>query len=161
MHWASPVAQIVKTLPPMWEVQSLIWEDTLKEGIATHSHVLAWKIHIEGACWATVHGVTKGRTWLNDEAHALIYNGMLAIEGQNNAIYSDVDEPQFSRSVMSDSLWLHGLQHARPPCLSPTPRACSNSCPLSWWFHPTISSSVSPFSSCLQSFPASGSFLLS
>ena len=59
---------------------------------------------------------------------------------------------------MSDSLWPHGLQHARLPCLSPSPRACSNSCPLSQWCHPTISSSVIPFSSCLQSFPASGSF---
>ena len=55
----------------------------------------------------------------------------------------------------------HGLQHARPPCPSPTPGACSNSCPLSRWCHPTISSSVSPFSSCLQSFPASGSFPVS
>ena len=52
----------------------------------------------------------------------------------------------------------HGLQHSRLTCLSPTPRACSNSCPLSRWCHPTISSSVVPFSSCLQSFPASGSF---
>ena len=65
---------------------------------------------------------------------------------------------QFSRSVMSNSLQPHGLQHARPPCPTPTPRACSNSCPLSRWCHPTISSSVIPFSSCLQSSPASGSF---
>ena len=65
---------------------------------------------------------------------------------------------QFSQSVVSNSLWPHGLQHARPPCPSQTPRACSNSCLLSWWCHPTISSSVFPFSSCLQSFPASGSF---
>ena len=65
---------------------------------------------------------------------------------------------QFSRSVMSDSLWPHGLQHARPPCLSPTPRACSNSCPLNQWCHPTISSSVIPISSCLQSFPTSEFF---
>ena len=65
---------------------------------------------------------------------------------------------QFSCSVMSDSLQPHGLQHARLPCPSPTPWACSNSCPLSWWCHPTISSSVIPFSSHLQSFPASGSF---
>ena len=57
---------------------------------------------------------------------------------------------------MSASLWLHGLQHARPPCPSPTPGACSNSCPSSRWCHPTISSSVVLFSSCLQSFPASG-----
>ena len=59
---------------------------------------------------------------------------------------------------MSNSLWPHGLQHARPPCPSPTPGAYSNSCPLSLWWHPTISSSVIPFSSYLQSFPASGSF---
>jgi len=65
---------------------------------------------------------------------------------------------QFSHSVASDSLRPHGLQHARLPCPSPTPRACSNSCPSSRWCHPTVSSSVIPFSSCLQSFPASGSF---
>ena len=64
----------------------------------------------------------------------------------------------FSRSVMSTSLWPHGLQHARLPCPSPSPGACSKSCPLSQWYHPTILSSVIPFSSCLQSFPASGSF---
>ena len=64
----------------------------------------------------------------------------------------------FSRSVVSNSLWPHRLQHARLPCPSPSPRVCSNSCPLSQWCHPTISSSVTPFSSCLQSFPASGSF---
>ena len=68
---------------------------------------------------------------------------------------------QFSRSVVSDSLWPRGLQHARPPCPSPTPGVESNSCPLSWWRHPTISSSVVPFSSCLLSFPASGSFPMS
>ena len=63
---------------------------------------------------------------------------------------------------MADSLWPHGLQHARPPSPSPTPvQVYSNSCPLSWWCHPTISSSVIPFSSCLQSFPASGSFQMS
>ena len=59
---------------------------------------------------------------------------------------------------MFDSLWHHGLHNARPPCPSPTPRAYSNSCPSSWWCHPTISSSVVPFSSHPQSFPASGSF---
>ena len=65
------------------------------------------------------------------------------------------------QSLMSDSLRPHGLQHARLRCPSPTPRACLNSCPLSRWCHPTISSSVIPFSSCLQSFPASGSFSMS
>ena len=65
---------------------------------------------------------------------------------------------QFSRSVVSDSLWSCGLQHTRCPCPSPTLRVYSNLCPLSQWCHPTISSSVIPFSSCLPSFPASGSF---
>ena len=68
---------------------------------------------------------------------------------------------QFSRSVVFDSLRPHGLQNARPPCPSPTPGADSNSCPSGWWCHPTISSSLIPFSSCLQSFPASGSFPMS
>ena len=65
---------------------------------------------------------------------------------------------QFSHSVVSNSLGLHGLQHARPPCPSPTPGVCLNSCPLCQWCHPTISSSVISFSSCLQSFPASESY---
>ena len=68
---------------------------------------------------------------------------------------------QFSRSVMSDSLRPHESQHARPPCPSPSPRVHSNSCPLSRWCHPTISSSIIPFSFCLQSFPASRSFPIS
>ena len=68
---------------------------------------------------------------------------------------------QFSCSVLSNSLWPHGLQHIRLPFLSPTPGACSNSCPSSWWSHPTISFSVVPFSSHHQSFPASGSFRMS
>ena len=68
---------------------------------------------------------------------------------------------QFSCSVVSESLRPHGLQHARPLCPSPTPRVYSNSCPLSRWCHPAISSSVIPFSSRLQCFPASGSFPMS
>ena len=68
---------------------------------------------------------------------------------------------QFSHSVVSDSLQPHGLQHARLPCPSPTPKACSNSCPSNWWCHPTISFSLVPFSSCLQSFPTTGSFPMS
>ena len=68
---------------------------------------------------------------------------------------------QFSRSVVSDSLRPHESQHARPPCPSPTPRVHPNSCPLSWWCHPAISSSVVPFSSCLQSLPASEYFPMS
>ena len=67
----------------------------------------------------------------------------------------------FSHSVMSDSLLPHGLLHAKLPYPSPSPRVCSNSCPFSQWCHPTISSSVTSFSSCFQSFSESGSFLMS
>ena len=72
-----------------------------------------------------------------------------------------ISSVQFSLSVVSNSLQPHEPQHARPPCPSPTPGVYPNSCPLSWWCHPNISSSVIPFSSCLQSFPASGSFQMS
>ena len=68
---------------------------------------------------------------------------------------------QFSHSVVSDSLWPHESQHARPPCPSPAPGVYSNSCPSSWWCHSAISSSVVPFSSCPQSLPVSGSFPIS
>ena len=81
---------------------------------------------------------------------------LLVIISATSRVFSSV---QFSRSV--DSLRPHGLQQARLPCPSPTPRAYPNSCPLSWWCHPTISSSVVPFSSCPQSFPASESFPMS
>ena len=81
--------------------------------------------------------------------------GVLALE---SAFWGHLSSLQFSHSVVSDSLRPHKLQHARPPCPSPTPRVCSNSCPSSLWCHPTISSSVIPFPSCPQSFPASGSF---
>ena len=74
---------------------------------------------------------------------------------------SHISSVQFSHSVLSNSLRPHELQHARPPCPSPTPGVYPNSCPLSWWYHPTISSSVVSFSSCLQSFPASESFPMS
>ena len=86
--------------------------------------------------------------WMDKEAVVRIHNGT----------FSSV---QFSSSVMSDSLWPHESQHPRPPCPSQTPGVYSNSCPLSWWCHPAISSSVIPFSSCPQSLPASGSFPMS
>ena len=72
-----------------------------------------------------------------------------------------IDMPQFSCSVVSNSLRPHESHHTRPPCPSPTPRVYPNSCPLSWWCYPTISSSAIPFSSCSQSLPASGSFPVS
>ena len=77
-----------------------------------------------------------------------------------NLSNSSYKRRQFSCSVVSDSLQPHGLQHTRLPCPSPTPGACSNSCLSNWWYHPTISSSVIPFSTCPKSFPASGSFLM-
>ena len=76
--------------------------------------------------------------------------------------YTTVRRHQFfSQSGMSHSLWTHEPQHARPSCSSPTPGVHPNPCPLRWWCHPTILSSVIPFSSCPQSFPASGSFPMS
>ena len=80
---------------------------------------------------------------------------------QNLGLRSLLNSVQFSHSVMSNSLRPNGLQHVRPPCPSPTLRLYSNSCPLSQWCHPTISSSVIPFFSWFQSFPASGSFPMS
>ena len=77
--------------------------------------------------------------------------------GSHNNLYS----VQFSHSVVSDSLWPHESEHARPPCPSPTPRVHSDSHPLSQWCHPAISSSVVPFPSCPQSLPASESFPMS
>ena len=103
--------------------------------------------------------VWNSSTWNSrlDEAQAGI-----KIAGRNidNLRYAD-QSVQFSHSVVSDSLQPHGLQNARLPCPSPMPRAYSNSCPSRWWCHPTISSSVIPFSSYPQSFLASGSFPMS
>ena len=82
-------------------------------------------------------------------------------EGANWEIRMDIYSLSSVHSVVSNSLWPHELQHARPPCPSPTPGVYSNSCPLSRWCHPAISSSFVPFPSCPQSFPASGSFPMS
>ena len=95
-----------------------------------------------GAWQVTVHGGAKSQIWLN--IHMRSFTSV-----------------QFSRSVVSDSLWPHESQHARPPCPSPTPGVHLNSCPSSQWCHPAISSSVIPFSSCPQSLPASESFPMS
>ena len=80
------------------------------------------------------------------------------VSRRHKELFSSV---QFSRLVVSDSLRPHGLQHTKLPCTSPTPGACSSSCPSNWWCHPTISISVISFSLCLKSFPASGSFQMS
>ena len=107
--------------------QTLSWEETPAEGIATHSSILAWII-----------------PWTKEVGRL-----------------QSISSVQFSCSVVSNSFRPYGLQHARPPCPSPTPGVYSNSCPSSRRCHPTISSSVLPFSSCPQYFPASGSFQIS
>ena len=108
-----------------------------------------WEIFWGGHIFTAEKSVETGKT---DLTHALTSLQLF----QCRSILS----VQFSHSVMSDSLWHHGLQHARSPCPSPTPRAYSNLYPLSQWCHPTITSSVVPFSSHLQPFPGSGSFLM-
>ena len=108
----------------------------------------------------TLHSKTSGSrwgitlSWLSRSIRPFLYS---------SSVYSCVFflSVQLIHSVMSDSLWPHGLQQTRLPCPSPTPGVYSNSCSLSWWCHPTISSSVVPFSSCPQSFPVSGSFPMS
>ena len=87
--------------------------------------------------------------------HIYKYTQMQAYMPSSRCVLSS---HQFSLSVTANSLETHGLQHTRPPCPSPTPRVYSNSHPLSWWCHPAISSSVIPFSSCLQSFQQQGLF---
>ena len=96
--------------------------------------------------------IQTAKDWEYSLLHTLWYMFMCI------SVYVSV---QFSHSVVSNSLWPHGLQHSRPPCSSPTRGVYSNSCPLYWWFHPTTLSSVVPISSHLQSSPASGSFPVS
>ena len=101
----------------------------------------------------TVHGILQGRTlgWVaypfsSRSSWPRNQTGVSCIAGGFFTNWA-ISSVQFSGSVMSDSLWPHGLQHARLPCSSPTPKACSNSCPLSWWCHPNISSVLAPFQS--------------
>ena len=93
--------------------------------------------------------------------HCIVQGMILCNNLNGERIWKRISSVQFSLSVMSDSLQPHEPQHARPPCPSPSPRVYPNSCPLSHWCHPTISSSIIPFSSCPQPFPASGSFPMS
>ena len=86
---------------------------------------------------------------------------VIILKEQQIKILIQFSSVQFSRSVVSHSLQPHELQHTRPPCPSPAPGVHSNPCPSSWWCYPAISSSVTPFSSCSQSFPASGSSQMS
>ena len=118
----------------------------------------------KGAWWAIIHGVTKSQTWFSNLINQA--NGTEITIAKCNKkhwpcrINLQKLPDQFSRSVVSDSLWQDGVQHIRSPCPSPAPGVYSNSCPLNQWCHPTISSPVIPFS-LLQYFPASGSFRIS
>ena len=112
------------------------------------THILGWWIKVSDD--AEIENFDSVSLYPPTHLHTCIYT----------CIFSQLSV-QFSRSVVSDSLQPHELQHARPPCLSPTPGVHSNSCPLSRWCQPAISSSVVPFSSCPQSLPASESFPMS
>ena len=183
-----PVIQIVKNLPAMQEAQvrSLGQEYPLEDGMATHSDILAWRIPwTEEPGGVQSRGLQKvGHDWgltlslshLHINLHissqqycesdiVIPILKMKKLRLTENVIWPSA-LPQvkmlflFSRWVMSDSLRPHGRQHTRLPCPSLSPGVCSNSCPLSEWWHPTISSSVTSFF-CPQSFPASRSFLMS
>jgi len=111
--------------------------------MTTHSSVLAWRIPgTEEPGGMPSMGLHRVRHDWSDLAAAAARYKSRPIE--NAQLQRWISSVQFSHSVISNSLWPHGLQHARPPCPSPTPRAYSNSCPLSQWCHPTILSSVSP-----------------
>ena len=107
-------------------------------------------------CSSMDSGIRAGKLTLH-------HHSFLAVTtlSQCNLISNYFSPVQLSRSVVSNSLWPHESQHARPPCPSPAPRVYANSCPSSRWCHPAIPSSIIPFSSCPQSLPASGSFPMS
>ena len=110
------------------------------------------------SCSDSSRDLIKSHSWVSEAWARLVRMANYSKPAMSRDKYSSV---QFSRSVVSDSLRPHESQHARPPCPSPTPRVHSDSCPLSQWCHPAISSSVVPFSFCLQSLPASESFPMS
>ena len=119
----------------------------------------------EGCTWKLIRG--KKYKFSLDILDSKTFNPYKSIDSKecyllvNMTTHMNISSVQFSGSVVSDSLWPHEPQHARPPCPSPTPGIHPNPCPLSRWCHPTILSSVVPFSSCPQSFPASGSSQMS
>jgi len=148
---------MVKNLPAMQEtwVQSLGQEYPLKKGMATHSSILAWRIP-----WTEESGGLQS-TGAQRVGHDWVPNIHTHTHTHVNYTSIKMEKIQLSSVQLfswSDSLRPHGLQHARLPCQSSTPRACSNSCPSSWWCHTTISSSVVPFSFCIQTFQHKGLF---
>ena len=171
----SLVAQLIKNPPAMREtsVWSLGWEDSPGEGKG-YSSILAWRIpgtveresdtteQLSLSLFTfTMSCARKSLRALSLYFYPLTLHPRMNLSPYKITFLSWLSSSVQFNSVVSDSLQPHGLQHARPPCPSPTPGVYSNSCPLSWWYHPTISSSVVPFSSRLQSFPASWSFQMS
>ena len=148
-------------LPTQWTlIWSLVWKDSTYHRATKPMHHNYWAPDLETAyrsCWSPC---TRSLCSTRRRMHTTIKSSpcSLQLEKAHTATKTRHNSIHFSCSVVSDSLRPHGSQHARHPCPSPTPRVYPNSCPLSRWCHPTISSSVSPLSSCLQSFPASGSF---
>ena len=139
------------------QVWSLGPGDPLEKEMATHSSTLAWKIP-----WRSLVGYSPwGCKELDMTVTSLsFFLSMTQNPWASNSTSCAILLLLFSCQVMSDSLRLHGLQHTRLPCPSPSLGVCPCSCPLNGWCHPTILSSLALFSFCLQSFPASGSFLM-
>ena len=134
----------VRIREPLGRPRGIGWRGRWEEGSGRGIQVNPWLIHVD--------------VWQKPLQYCKVINLQLIKINEKKKIREPrIVLVQCSRSVVSDSLQPNGLQRARLPCPSPTPRACSNSCPLSQWCHPIISSSVVPFSSCLQSFPGSGS----
>ena len=147
---------------PLCFPKFLFLRELLDESMAIYSRTLAWRIlwTEEPGRLQTMGSHRVGQDWNN------LARRMLGATWNSSCnffpcLYSHLPLVQFSRSVVPDSLRPHEPQHPRPPCPSPTPRVYSNSCPLNQGHHSTISSSLIPFSSHLQSFPASGSFQIS
>jgi len=136
------------------------WRWNREEQIWLHVEFASFTLN-SGLCWRCLVMLALHLLWKN-VAYRLKHTGQPIPKAiplkYNTLLFIQVSSVQFSRSVMSDSLRPHGLQHTRPPCPSPTPGVYPNSCPSNRWCHPTIWSSVVPFFSCLQSFPASGLF---
>ena len=143
----------------MSEIELLIFPLHLLFPVSINAHSILPVVHtkfldVTSLCFIPIPNLSGNPVVLFSKYRQNLVNSFL----KHSTEYSSL---QFSRSVLSNSLWAHESQHARPPCPSPTPGVHSNSCPLSRWCHPAISSSVIPFSSCRQSLPASGSFQMS
>ena len=148
------------------QIQSLCGKDPLEEKMATHSSILAWRIPRTEEAGGLQSMGSQSRTWPSMSMSIPLCRDHIWFTHPSvdtwALLHFQFSSVQFSSVAQScPTLQHHGLQHTRLPCPSPIPRACTNSCPSSWWCHPTISSSVIPFSYYLQSIPALGSFPVS